>query len=82
MSRRFQLDLRDLAKIATGGLVALAGAGLTVVSELVMQTNYGEWTPIVVAGWSVAANILRKALKKTVDDDETFNAAPTDEEDE
>ena len=47
---RFKLTKTDLTKVGTGVLVAIAGATLT----------YGDWTPVIVAGLSIVANIVRK----------------------
>ena len=54
------LNKADYKKIAIGAGVALAGALMTYVSEVVTQVDFGDWTPLVVAGWGVIANIARK----------------------
>lgn len=62
MSKRFTLNRTDAKKILTGAAVALAGVVLTGTTELVTHVDLGNWTPYVVAGWSVVANVARKFL--------------------
>lgn len=59
-SKRFSLNSEDTKKILIGLGVALAGAALTYFSSVITQVDFGPWTPIVVAGFSVVANIVRK----------------------
>lgn len=51
-----------IRKVLTGALIAAAGAALTYASEWVSQTDFGAWTPAVVAAASTAVNALRKLL--------------------
>jgi len=60
MSARFTLDKKDFKKILRGAAVAAVGVILTGTTELVLKTDLGNWTPYVVAGWSVVANAVRK----------------------
>lgn len=62
MSYRFTLNKEDLKKIAIGAGIALAGALLTYITETITSVDFGEWTPIVVAIWSILANAARKFL--------------------
>jgi hypothetical protein len=55
-------DKEELIKVGKGALIAAAGAGLTYLSEAISGMDFGELTPIVMVGWSVAANWARKAL--------------------
>ena len=59
-SSGFTVNKDDLKKLGKGMLIALAGAALTYGSEWVSGTDFGVWTPIVAAGWAVAANFVRK----------------------
>ena len=61
-SKRFELNVNDGKKILTGAGIALAGAMLTYISEIVLSVNFGEWTPIVVAIVSILVNAGRKLL--------------------
>lgn len=59
-STRWRVNKADLEKVGVGLLIALHGAFLTYVSQIILQTDFGAWTPIVVAGWSAIANLIRK----------------------
>ena len=56
----FNLNLIDWQKIGKGLLIALAGAFLTYGTETIPGIDLGWLTPLVVAGWSVIVNLLRK----------------------
>lgn len=62
MSQRFTLNTEDWKRIAIGALIAGAGAVLTFLAENLGNMNFGEYTPVVVAGLSILINILRKLL--------------------
>jgi len=62
MSPKFSLSRQDSKKIATGALVAVVGALLTYLTQVVGDIDLGPWTPIVVSVWSIVANIVRKWL--------------------
>lgn len=54
---------RDAAmKVLKGAAIAAAGAVLTYVTQWVSGADFGSYTPAVVAGWSIAANALRKLV--------------------
>lgn len=59
-SKRFALNKADLERIGVGLAIALAGAALTYISETITETDFGHYTPIVVAAWSVVTNAARK----------------------
>lgn len=59
-SIRFQLNRFDWLAIGKGALVAIAGALLTYLTPVVTGLDLGTATPIVVAVWSILANIARK----------------------
>jgi len=65
VSQRFQLNWNDMEKIGKGLLIALAGAALTYLTEQIPNIDLGEWTPIVVAIWSVIVNAAKKWLSET-----------------
>lgn len=56
------LQREDVKKIWMGFLLALAGAAITYLSETVSHVDFGQWTPFVAAGISVAVNALRKII--------------------
>lgn len=59
-SKRFSLSSMDWNKIGIGALVAMAGALLTYLTPIVTGLDLGASTPIIVALWSIIANIVRK----------------------
>lgn len=61
-SKKFQLNKADLQKIGTGALVAIGGALITYLTQVVGQIDFGDYTPVAVALFSVAVNIARKYL--------------------
>lgn len=65
-SKLYQLNKEDLKKIGVGALVAVAGALLTYLTEAITQIDWGEMTPVIMALWSVLANVARKALTNNV----------------
>ena len=64
-SPHFTLNVEDLKKIGVGAGIALGGALLTYFTTVVTNTDFGEWTPVVTAGWSVFVNIVRKYFRET-----------------
>lgn len=52
----------DWPAVFRGAIVAVAGAALTYFSEFVTKTDFGVFTPVIVSGFSVLANIIRKAV--------------------
>lgn len=42
------------------GVIVGIGAGLTYLTEYVITGDFGQMTPVVVAGWSVLVNYVRK----------------------
>ena len=67
---RFKLTKTDLTKVSKGVLVAVAGAALTYLSEWAADTDFGDWTPVIVAGLSIVANIVRKWSTPTIQEQE------------
>lgn len=62
-SPQFSLNRDDAISILKGLMVALVGAALTYFSQVVAQADFGQYTPIVVAIFSVIANVIRKWLE-------------------
>lgn len=59
-SKKFRLNNEDLKKIGKGLLIAIGGAVMTYLSEVVLKTDFGAYTPVIVATWSVIVNIGNK----------------------
>ena len=60
---RGALNSVDFKKLAVGLFVAVLGAALTYVTEAIGSVDLGEvWTPVVVVGWGLIVNTLRKLL--------------------
>lgn len=60
MSYEYELKKEDMKKVGIGALMAVAGAIVTYALEIVPQIDFGSTTPIVVAIFSVLANLARK----------------------
>jgi hypothetical protein len=58
---KLNLNATDWGKVIKGALIAGGGAALTYLSSWASGTEFGVWTPVVVAGLSVLVNYLRKA---------------------
>jgi hypothetical protein len=52
----------DIVSILKGTGIAGIGAALTYLSEWAAGSNFGVWTPLVVAALSILANVLRKQM--------------------
>jgi len=61
-SKKYTLDKSDLGKIGTGALIAVGGALVTYSAEIVVQIDFGTWTPIIVSISSILINAARKYL--------------------
>ncbi len=62
ISPRMSIDALGLKKVGKGLLIAVGGAVLTYIVEIIPGISFGEWTPIVVAIASVIVNFGRKFL--------------------
>ena len=60
-----QLISEDVRRILIGASVAMLGALLTYVADLIPSVDFGDLTPIVVALLSVLVNVGRKLLTET-----------------
>lgn len=59
-SKSMSMNTMDWKKIGMGALVAVVWVLLTYVTDLIPTIDFWPYTPIVVAGFSVLANIVRK----------------------
>lgn len=64
-SPRFSLASSDFQKIFIGLVVAMIGAGVTFITDKIPGWDFGQWTPVVAAGWATVANLIRKWLTDT-----------------
>lgn len=62
MSAKYQLNKEDGKKILVGAGVAVGGALLTYLADLIPNVDFGVYTPIVVSIASVLINAGRKFL--------------------
>jgi len=59
-SQKLSLNSLDRKKIGKGALIAIIGVLLTYVADLIPTIDFGAYTPIIVVGNYVLANIVRK----------------------
>lgn len=60
----FTFTKENLIKIAKGAGIAIGGALLTYLASFISETDFGQWTPLVVALGGVLINAGREFLKK------------------
>ncbi|MFO0806021.1 MAG: serine protease [Gemmataceae bacterium] len=59
------MQREDLIKVGKGAAIAAAGAVLTYVTQWVSGGDFGSYTPMIVAVWSIVANAARKWIIPT-----------------
>lgn len=64
-SKKGQLISEDVKKVLIGAGVAMGGALLTYIADLIPSVNFGDYTPVVVAMLSVLVNMGRKLISET-----------------
>lgn len=62
-SKQFTLNTIDWKKIGKGALIAVIWVLMTYLADLIPTIDFGVYTPIVVAGFSILANIVRKWME-------------------
>lgn len=62
-SEKWKLNKVDLKKVGKGALIAVGGALLTYLTELLPAVEWGSYTPIVVAVGGILVNVGWKVLK-------------------
>ena len=65
MSEKLKISKVDLIKIGKGALIAGSGAILTYLTSAITTLDFGAYTPMVVAGFGILVNFLRKFIPKT-----------------
>ena len=63
-STKFSFRGVDWRSVGRGALVAIGGALLTYVSTFITGHDFGAYTALVVAGWSVVVNVARKYIEE------------------
>ena len=60
----FLLNKEKWISVGKGLLIAVGGAAATYLATITTQLDFGPFTPMIVAGFSVAINYIRKALEQ------------------
>ena len=60
---KFSFKGIDWKSVGRGALVAIGGALLTYGTTFVTGTDFGTYTPLVVATWGVVVNVARKYIE-------------------
>ncbi len=63
MNNKFTFTKENMLKIGRGAGIALAGALLTYIASYVSSTDFGIYTPMVVALSGILINAGREFLK-------------------
>lgn len=58
-SKPFLVNSEDMTRILKGAMIAVAGALVVYLADVVPTIDFGIWTPLAVALASVAVNALR-----------------------
>lgn len=58
-SKPFLVNSKDVERIVKGAMIAVAGALVVYIADIVPTIDFGIWTPLAVALASVAVNALR-----------------------
>lgn len=64
-SPKFSFKGINWKKIGIWALMAIAGTLLTYVADLIPTIDFWVYTPLVVAGFSILSNIVRKWMSTT-----------------
>lgn len=62
-SGKFELNAQDITKIGKGAVIALLGALLTYLAQVLPNIDFGAWTPLIAALAAVLVNIGWKWIK-------------------
>lgn len=61
---KYSLDKQSAKKIAVGAGIAAGGAVLTYLSSVVSDVDFGQWSPVVMAAFSILVNAFRQFIKE------------------
>ena len=62
MQTAFSFDKATMVKIGKGILIAVGGAAVTYFAQYVSNTNFGVYTPLVVAGSAIIINAIKEYI--------------------
>jgi hypothetical protein len=65
MSTSFSISKEELISVLKGLGIVCGGAALTYLTAFVAGHDFGSYTPVIVALWSVVVNFLRKFIPDT-----------------
>lgn len=58
-SKPFLVNSKDIERIVKGAMIAVAGALVVYIADVIPTIDFGIWSPLAVALASVAVNALR-----------------------
>jgi hypothetical protein len=61
-SKKYNLNAEDAKSIGRGALIAVGGALIVYVAEVVPAVDFGAYTPVAVAIAGILLNAARKIL--------------------
>jgi len=61
--KAYSFDKETMKKIARGAAIAGGGAALTYLLQVIASTDFGDFTPVVVAVCGIALNALKEWMK-------------------
>ncbi len=61
-SAKYHLNQQDLEKILIGACIALGGASLTYLAQIIPNIDFGLYTPFITALLAILINAIRKWL--------------------
>lgn len=60
---KFTFTKENLIKITRGAGIAVGGALLTYLAQFISDTDFGQWTPMIVSLGGILINAGREWLK-------------------
>lgn len=58
-SKPFLINSEDVTRILKGAMIAVAGALVVYIADVIPTIDFGVWSPLAVALASIAVNSLR-----------------------
>ena len=63
-TKRFTFTQEKLLSILKGAVIAMVGALLTYLTKVISGEDFQEFTPLIMAGWSIVANVVKKYIEE------------------